>query len=203
MLQSGVGIVLQYLDDFFFCGPPDSNDCDRALGISIPLCQKLNLPVAPQKMVGPTTTLCFLGIEIDKDKLGCLKRLLCKWSRKKGATKHELQCFLGHLGHAARVVRPWRTFLRELISTMLIQSHGYHKVRLNSHCRADIAWWRLFCEKLNGISFFPINRASSIAIVSDASGSWGCGAFIKSSHHWFHLEWPSHWQGVAIMVKSQ
>ena len=211
ILQSGVGIVLHYLDDFFFCSPPGLNDCDRVLGISIPLCQKLNLPVAPQKVVGPTTTLCFLDIEIDsvnqvlrmpQDKLGRLKKLLCKWSRKKAATKHELQCFLGHLGHAARVVRPGRTFLHELISTMSIPSHGYHKVRLNSHCRADITWWRLFCEKWNGISFFPINPASSIAVVSDASGSWGCGAFIKSSHHWFQLEWPSHWEGVAIMVKE-
>ena len=85
---------------------------------------------------------------------------------------------------------------------MSISSYGYHKVQLNSHCRADITWWRLFCEKWNGISFFPINPSSSILVVSDASGSWGCGAFIKSSHHWFQLEWLSHWKGVAIMVKE-
>ena len=56
---------------------------DRVLG----LFAELGLPVAPAKLEGPTTNLCFLGIEIDtvaleirlpQDKLSRLKELVRK-----------------------------------------------------------------------------------------------------------------------------
>ena len=37
MLQSGVNLTLHYLDDFFFCGEPNSNKCSHALGTALPL----------------------------------------------------------------------------------------------------------------------------------------------------------------------
>ncbi len=36
---------------------------------------------------------------------------------------------------------------------------------------------------------------------SDASGTWGCGAFI-STGEWFQLRWPQIWKGVHITVKE-
>ncbi len=39
----------------------------------------------------------------------------------------------------------------------------------------------------NGRRFFPLSQ-SQLAVYSDASGAWGCGAFVGPD--WFQLEWP-------------
>ena len=36
---------------------------------------------------------------------------------------------------------------------------------------------------------------------SDASGSFGCGAF-DHSYGWFQLQWPQHWSAVDIAIKE-
>ena len=51
----GIANLLHYLDDFFFWSEAGSSDCTNALSITVPLCGRLGLPVAPQKVVGPTT----------------------------------------------------------------------------------------------------------------------------------------------------
>ncbi len=213
LLYSGVDPVLHYLDDFFFCSAAHSPACKDNLAMAVATSDHLGLPVAPHKVEGPTTTLTFLGIEIDSTKrelrlpqakLARTENLLQSWEGRRTATKHELQCLIGHLNHAAKVVRPGRTFLRELIRTMSIPKHSYHKVRLNLLCRADIAWWALFISQWNGVSLFPTSLPRGPSVVSDASGTWGCGAF--TGDHlpiWFHLPWPpSGWEGKNIAVKE-
>ena len=59
-------------------------------------------------------------------------------------------------------------------------------VRLNRSARADIEWWRMFARSWNGINFLPFARAQ-ITLTSDASGSWGCGAFYEA--RWFQFQW--------------
>ncbi len=52
---------------------------------------------------------------------------------------------------------------------------GEH-IRLNRTCRADIAWWKEFLEQWNGKAFLcPPASLPTVELVSDASGSWGCG----------------------------
>lgn len=58
---------LQYPDDFLLFGPPDSPVCQEALDTTLATCEELVLPVAPDKIEGPTTALTFLGIEIDTE----------------------------------------------------------------------------------------------------------------------------------------
>ena len=38
-------------------------------------------------------------------------------------------------------------------------------------------------------------------ITSDASGTWGCGAF-SSRGEWFQLEWPDSWRGLHITIQE-
>lgn len=52
--------LLHYLDDFF--SPADS---PPVMEITVPLCERLGLSVAPHKVVGLTMTIVFLGIQID------------------------------------------------------------------------------------------------------------------------------------------
>ena len=61
-----------------------------------------------------------------------------------------------------------------------IGSHPEHHVCLNSSARADILWWYLFATDWNGISMlWDIGKLlPEFNIVSDTSGTWGCGAYI-------------------------
>lgn len=53
---------MHYLDDFIVIGPPDSS---LSLTTLIQACEKLGAPIAHHKTEGPSTSLLFLGIEID------------------------------------------------------------------------------------------------------------------------------------------
>ncbi len=178
LIQSGIPLLLHYLDDFFFCSPSNFTACQEALNIACPYVVHLGSQ-APHKVVGPCSVLSFLGIIIDserqelrlpEDKLERINALLRKFLKRRTAIKQELQSLIGHLNYAANVVRPGRTFLRELITTMAIPKLSFHKIQLNSHCRADIAWWAQFCRTWNGKGFFPDMPLGHTSI-SDASGS--------------------------------
>ena len=141
------------------------------------------------------------GIASARSKLDRLKVLIKDWLGKHSATKHQLQCFIGHLSFAAKVVRPGRLFTWELINTMAIPKRSFHLVRLNSACRADIAWWALFLKDWNGISFFP-SFPQGCTMESDASGKWGCGAFTSEDLRWFQVQWPKGWGNINIAIKE-
>ena len=132
----GISNVIHYLDDFFFCGPADSEECTAALHTALPLCERLGFPVAQEKVVDPATVITFLGIELDsvrqelrlpQDKLERIKTLINRWSKKHCATKHELQCLLGHLNHACTVVKPGRTFIHNVIALLRLPKHPTHR----------------------------------------------------------------------------
>ena len=46
-----------------------------------------------------------------------------------------------------------------------------------------------------------VRRPCYEMITSDASGSWGCGAYL-STGSWFQLEWPRSWADYHITVKE-
>ena len=98
------------------------------------------------------------------------------------------------------VVRPGRTFLRQLLSLMKAARAPHHYVRLNVGARADLAWWYHFLQAWNGFSFFP-PPAPSAYIYSDASGSFGCGTFLAGVG-WFQAQWPTEWEGIEISAKE-
>ena len=93
--------------------------------------------MAPDKVVGPSTTLTFLGIELDsvsmvmrlpRSKLERLKASFGRWLGKNSARKRQLQSIIGQLSNAAIAVWPGRTFLRSLIETTKIPKKQEHLV---------------------------------------------------------------------------
>ena len=50
-------------------------------------------------------------------------------------------------------------------------------------------WWHEFLAEWNGILMLSAlgDQQPSVTLTSDASGSWGCGAYWGS--HWFQLAW--------------
>ena len=161
----GIEFLLHYLDDFLFLGPPDTNRALQARLIATDTFGRLGVPIANHKTEGPSTQLTFLGIQIDTtssqlslpaEKVQRLQSLLNTWGNKKACTYKELESFLGHLSHAATVIRPGRIFLRHLFSLLSSSHDPHHFVRLNTVARADIRWWQCLIQHWNGCSFFPL-----------------------------------------------
>ena len=146
LVCEGVHDCVHYLDDFLFWGPPACPSCWTASDKAMGLCEKLGLPVAPAKTVGPSTVLTFLGIEIDsmsqelKTSADKLTQLHLTQQHHRASTKHDLQVLVGLLSHAAAVIRPGRAFIRHFIDAEKLPHHQSHKVCLNVGCWTDIAW---------------------------------------------------------------
>ena len=203
---------LHYLDDFIIFGPPDSPQCRRALEKAMELCEILGVPIAVHKTEGPATVIVFLGIEIDtskgelrlpREKLRRLQREIRMWKGRRSCTKRELLSLIGQLQHACCVVKAGRTFLRRMISLSTVARQLHHRIRLNKGFRSDLQWWSCFLPGWNGSSILSsVTRTGCrVVMTSDASGSWGCGAFTEDGQ-WFQIQWPEAWAGVNITVKE-
>ncbi len=203
---------LHYLDDFLLFGEPDSPQCGLSLQRALARCRVVGVPVAPRKTEGPTTKLVFLGIEIDTVamtlrlpvvKLERLQREIQKWSTLKFGTKRDLLSLIGQLQHACCVIKPGRSFLRRMIELARSVRELHHRVRLNAGFRSDLKWWACFLPIWNGscpVSSILLSMPS-VELTSDASGSWGCGAY-TSQGHWFQLPLPESWSGIHITIKE-
>ena len=209
MVHQGMANSIHYLDDFLFVEPPLTTG--SALRSALALWESLGVPVAPDKMEGPSTRLCFLGIELDSvsltarlpaDKLARLQQLVSAWGDKKACQKRELLSLIGVLQQAASVVHFGRCFLRRMIDLATSVTELHHHVRLNREFRSDLQWWALFAPRWNGIcALTPAMFSSPDTVVcSDASGSWGFGAIWDT--HWLQEQWPASWASVNITGKE-
>ena len=211
--RAGIPHIRHYLDDFIIVSPPESPQCAQSLEILHTVCHSLGVPLAEDKQVGPTTCLTFLGIEIDTrasqlrlplDKLTRLQSLLSEWGSRKHGSRKELESLVGHLNHACKVVRSGRSFLRcilDLLHSVHLPPHSQRPIRLNAGFRSDIAWWSTFVSGWNGVSFLPPpSLLPETVYTTDASGSWGCGAWHLNS--WFHIQWDQRSQGWSIAAKE-
>jgi len=171
--------------------------------------------VAPEKTEGPASVLTFLGIEIDtvagqlrlpQDKLVRLQASILQWMQphdrtvpKRSGKKRDLLSLIGLLHHATKVVRPGRAFVQNLIDAAASVPALDHHVHLSPAAKADLCWWHSFLPMWNGVSVLP-PESPGFTLVSDASGSWGCGALSES--RWFQLPWPVSWLNVPISPKE-
>ena len=137
---------LHYLHDFLLISAPGSSECDASLSTMIGAFDHLGVPVAVNKLEGPTTVLSFLEIEIDTmamqlclpaRKLAKLRALLQEWKGHRSCRRRELQSLLGKLQHACKVVGPGRSFLRRLCELLAwdAKSPPSHSARGGSQVR--------------------------------------------------------------------
>ena len=194
----GVKHVLHYLDYFIVIGPPSSTMCAEAMATLDQMCSQLAISIADLKRDGPTTCLTYLGIEIDT----FLGQLRLPWENFHHLQTHlaelggrkvcgqDLESLVGTLNHACKVVQSGRSFFRRMLDLLhAVPSHstGPHPIWLNRDFRSDLMWWRTFVVSWNGISFLPPpSYLPRLQMASDASGSWGCGAWY--GHSWFQLQ---------------
>ena len=147
------------------------------------------MPLALAKQ-GPTKQLVFLGIGLDTAKLELhlpdekLRRLvdiISSWQARRSCPKREFLYLIGHLQHATRIVKPGRPFLRRMIDLSMSARELHHHIRLRTGFHSDLQWWALFLRRWNGIRMMTLGRNTpETTVTSDASGTWGCGAFSDS-----------------------
>ena len=212
--QRGIEWIWHYLDDFIMIGPPDSTICQQSLNTFLTTCDELNVPLVSHKLVGPSTCLVVLGIEIDTgtghlrlptEKLARLKQQLVEWNDRKSCTRRDLESLIGSLNHVCKVVKPGRSFLRRMLDLLHRSSVGttprpHHHIRLNREFRSDLQWWRSFVTEWNGISIWKDEQRPISEVTSDASGHWGFGAW--SGSEWLQLQWPASAMDLPIAVKE-
>ena len=211
MRRNGATIVFYYLDDFITVGRSSCDECQASMAAMMKTCEEAGLPVETEKCTGPLTCIHFLGLELDsvtleiclpKEKLANLQSLLASWRGRKACRKRELLSLIGSLSHAYKAVRSGRAFLRRLIDLSTATKHLDHFIRLNIEARSDIEWWFQFAASWNGISMMKatIPASPEVIVTSDASGSWGCGAYSESV--WFQLKWASPIADQHITIKE-
>ena len=124
--QQLVTPVLHYLDDFLTMGPPQSLTCSNHLFEIKDICSTLGIPLALEKIEGPSDCLTFLGITLDSqsmqarlpdDKLQRIRLQVASWLTRKKATKREILSLVGLLQYTTKVVSPGRTFLSRMYRT--------------------------------------------------------------------------------------
>lgn len=197
----GVSNMLHILDDFLFLGPPDSPVCNLALSQFISMCEVLGVPIKCEKTEGPSTTLIFLGIELDtmnmearlpRDKIEKIQNALHSAKRRKKITLRELQSLIGLLNFACCVVVPGRAFLRRLITLTIGVSKPHFHIRLNAQARLDLSAWCEFIENFNGKYMFIDDHwqnSQKLHLYTDAAGNFGYGAVFGTK--WFYGTWEN------------
>lgn len=145
--EKGVSYPIHYLDDFLTMGPPESSVCQHNLDIFTQACNDLGVPLALEKVEGPTTCLTFLGITLDTyrmeiqlpdDKLQGIRDEISRWLHKKKATKRHILSLVVLLQHATKVVWSGRTFVARMYSTAGKLKEMYFYTRLNRDFRLDL-----------------------------------------------------------------
>ena len=210
--QNGVSFVIHYLDDFLTMGPPSSPTCQRNLDILTQICNYLGVPLAFEKVEGPSTVLSFLGIVLDttrmearlpEDKLTRLKNEVSQWINRTDARKREILSLVGSLQHATKVVRYGRAFVSRMYATAPKLRELHFHTRLNVEFRSDLCWWHTFLTDWNGLSLLRWDDnewTPNYSIQTDASGVWGCASYWNGQ--WFQWAWPPSWTHLNIMVKE-
>ena len=194
----GVSWLGHYIDDFVTVGEPNSGTCSENLDILKGVCKAAGMPLEEEKEEGPSTAITFLGLELDtvnlvvrlpEEKLKELRATLQSWRGMKSCRKRELLSIIGSLSHACKAIRAGRSYLRRLIDLSTTVNRLSRRVRLNTMARSDLLWWWEFSQEWNGVAMMvSVNSLSpDIELVTDASGSWGCGAVCGTQ--WFQLEW--------------
>lgn len=193
--------IIHYLDDFCGCAL-QQDSAQHMLNVMLQTFMELGVPVAEDKVEGPSTSIRFLGLVVDtvamqvripEDKLSDLKQLVTDTLTryKKKITLRQLQSLLGKLNFACRAVVPGRAFCRRLIDATMGLKKPHHKVRVTASMVEDLKVWQSFLEHYNGNNIIfeeQWQHNTQLELFTDAAGTIGFGAYFQG--HWAFGAWP-------------
>lgn len=205
----GIPLMTHVLDDFFIVGKSFEETLGH-LDAFQRLCSFLGIPLSPEKTEGPSSTLTFLGIELDAramevrlpaDKIRKSQEMIQEILQSRKVTLRHLQSLIGTLSFACRVVQPGRPFLRRLIDLTIGAKAPHHLVKITRWAKLDLLAWQTFLSDFNGARMIQKSvweNQDDLHLHTDASGSLGFGAFFN--YKWFSGEWPKKWQSENITL---
>ena len=180
------------------------------------LCQAVQAPVKPEKVLGPSTTLPILGILLDTragearlpdEKLTALQQELQSFhtlaSTHSTCTKWQLLSLIGKLAFACKVIPAGRIFLRRLLDTAHSVDSLEHDIQIDDEALQDIRWWQKFSNSWNGKGIFLETKwtpAHRLQLFTDASSKIGFGAYWNGA--WFSHTWPEQLYSNSIEWKE-
>lgn len=203
--------IIHYSDDFFLVSSPNIATANKDLNTVTSAFKTLGVPISEDKLVGPATSVTYLGItinsthsimEIPEEKMNELLQLLPQWLNRKKCKKRDLLSLIGKLSFVCKVVRPGRIFLRRLIDLSTTAKHLHHHIYLNTEARADIQWWIKFLPTSNKQYILPDitpTYSDSLKLYTDASNIGFGAAF---GHHWIQSPWPPSTSSKSIDFKE-
>ena len=133
--QSSVGKLLHCLDDFLFGGKKGTNHCACIMSVFQGKMTLLGVPIAYEKTEGPTTKICFWGLEIDSEEMVVripmpkIKEITQKIEdllAHAKCTLKQMQSLTGSLNFVCRAITPGRPFCRRLINATCGLTKQHH-----------------------------------------------------------------------------
>lgn len=201
--RSPVGSLLHYLDDFLFGGKRNTQDCQIIMNHFQTCMSIMGVPVANEKTEGPTTVLCFLGLELDSNEMvvrvpiekvhEIIQKIQAVLPKRK-ITLKAMQSLIGVLQFACRAIVPGRPFCRRLINSTCGVLSPYHHIRVTQNVKKDLQMWLTFFKQYNGISVFHDRfwiSSADVELYSDSAGSSGLGIYFAGK--WSYATWPAEW----------
>ena len=139
-------------------------------------------------------------VRLPEEKLQHILSSVQDWTGRKAGRKRELESLLGHVQHAATVVRPGRTFVWCIIELLSTSQTPDLWIRLNINIRVDLYWCGVYLERWNGVANMSRDQWLRITIETDASGSWGCGA--RWGSWWLQWKWKGTVKDELLSTKE-
>ena len=181
--------MLHLLEDFLTIDPPNAT-AERTMAMLTLVFNRLCVPTAPHKTVGPTIQLQYIGIILNTermearlpgDKLSRIIIILVMFKNKHNISKRELLSLLGHLNFASRVIPQGGSFVAYLLSLAASVK------QLHQYVRLDTAMWHRCLTEWNGVALFldkEVIKAVDFTLYTDAAAKVGYGGFFRN--RWFH-----------------
>jgi hypothetical protein len=207
---AGIKLVTHYVDDFFIVVPKQEGDAEVTMKKALALFEWLGVPYSPAKLLGPATSMPYLGIGIDTDrmvtfvtpdKLNAIIDLLHSVLESSHIQRTQLQAVLGKLYFLTRILPQGRAFLRRGISML----YGKKTARISSipmseGFRKDLAWWLRFLPRWDGLSmFFDAEPAADAPTIYTDASLLAAGA--SFDNHWFAYPWQATHKADAMRIK--
>ena len=193
--------LIHYLDDFCGCNSQHLK-AKSILEQTLNAFDTFGVPVADDKVEGPSTRIKFLGLEVDTEKMlvqlpmdklndlkACIDEVLSYKSKK--ITLKKLQSLIGKLNFACRAIVPGRAFCRRLIDATIGATRPFHRIRVTKGMVEDLLIWKSFLDNHNGASMMISELGEShLELFTDAAGGIGFGAYFDG--HWTNGRWPEN-----------
>jgi ribonuclease HI len=176
--------VLHYLDDFLAVFAAEhAQQAQKFKSDFSQVCSHLGFQLKEEKGE-KGLRIRFLGIEIDTEKMEARLpqekhekaiALVDSIRERRSVKFKELDAAIGFLSFASKVVPASRPFLRRLYDALAGAPRTHH-IRISSHVKKDLTWWRTFLPQWNGVRILS-NKSRTIRMWTDASGKKGIGGY--------------------------